>query len=140
MTVGDVLREQFFKNKPDYELSRILWDSGFCPRDLPGPRMGPPTCRECGPCCDQILTEEFNPKIHQVMVDDLRKYIADNKDKLEADEVRGRAEKMEDLKEAIDDVITTLSNLKIEADINSNDVLLNYCEEALKKLNECTSK
>lgn len=140
MTVGDVLRVRFFNNKPDYELSRILWDSGFCPNDLPGPRIGPPTCRECGPCCDQILTEEFNLKIHQVMLEDLKKYIANNKDILKADEARGKAEKMEELKEAIDDVITTLSNLKIEADINNNDALLNYCEEALKKLNECMGK
>ena len=64
MTVGDVLRKQFFTGKSNAELSNILWEAGFCPESLSIPFSTPPVCRECDPCCDGILKGEYVPKIH----------------------------------------------------------------------------
>lgn len=64
MTVVDVLREQFFTGKSNAELSNILWEAGFCPKGLPITFSIPPVCRECDPCCEGILKEEYVPRVH----------------------------------------------------------------------------
>ena len=45
------------QEKTDTELAALLYNVGYCPENYGKNR--PPVCRECGPCCDQGLNEEY---------------------------------------------------------------------------------